>query len=107
MESKISTQYTYEQLISMGKIYYSGKANDFQIGKYELIRAELFTELQLLNPKAKDKGTAAYIWGAIERCNHNKQEEEQCLNDQARANAHTTHNQLLNYDLAAKQKERK
>jgi hypothetical protein len=89
--------YTAEQLINMGKVYYSGKANKFQAEKYEAIRAGLLAELRAINPAAQDSGSAEYIRGAIESAIREKNKHEKQLNDQARANMQTAHNQLKNY----------
>ena len=96
-----------DQLAAMGKIYYSGKANAFQKSKYEHIRAELLRELRELVPTARDDGTALYLFLAVRSARQEREKDEKKALEQARANMQSAHNQLLNYDLEAKSKERK
>ena len=56
---------TDEQLATIGKIYYSGKATTYQISKYEAMRAGLLADLITINPQARDTGSALYIQQAI------------------------------------------
>jgi len=98
-------KYSDEQLTAMGKVYYSGKANDFQKQKYEFIQDGLLEELRQLNPKA-GKATAVYLQLAIGAALRERHDQEKKELARMRANAQNAHNNLLNYDLEAKQKER-
>ena len=98
-------KYTHKQLVAMQNVYYAGRANAWQAQKFEFICECLYNELLELNPRAKKKAPA-YMQSAIECILSNRQEKEQEINDRMRANAHTAHQQLLNYDLAERAKER-
>lgn len=98
--------YSQDQLSAMGKVVYAGKANAWQLSKYNLVRSLLLEELRSLNPDAKDTGSAAYIHGAIWAALREQHDQEKEVAARMRANAQNAHNNLLNYDLEAKRKER-
>lgn len=93
-------KYTYDQLVAMGKVYYSGKANPFQVGRYEQIQAGLFAELRSIWPEVPDrfsKNTATYLYAAIDRVLWEQKQEEKRILDGMAANAHTAHEQLKHW----------
>lgn len=98
-------KYSDEQLAAMGKVYYAGKANDFQKHKYEFICSCLLDELRQLNPKARE-ANALYLQLAIGAALRERNDQEKKELARMRANAQNAHNNLLNYDLAARAKER-
>jgi hypothetical protein len=98
--------YTDDQLTAMGKVFYSHKANTFQTNKYNHICSLLLADLQQLNPKARP-ATALYLQLAIGAALRDRNEQEKKELTRMRANAQNAHNNLLNYDLEAKAKERK
>lgn len=108
MSEELTTYHKYsaEQLTAMGKVVMAGKANAWQLAKYNLIRSCLLEELRSLNPSARDTGSAVYIHGAIWAALRERLDQGKAEMARMRANAQTAHNNLLNYDLAAKQKER-
>lgn len=108
MSEKLTTynKYTANQLTAMVRVITAGKANAWQKAKYDLVRSCLLEELRSLNPQAKDSGSAVYIHGAIWAALRERHDQEKAALASMRAAAQTAHNNLLNYDLAAKRKER-
>jgi hypothetical protein len=90
-------KYTEAQLAGMVKVYYSGRANDWQKEKYEFIRSSLLAELHEIVPTARDTGTALYIWLAIKAAIQWNARQEKINQAQAIANAQTAHTQLKNW----------
>lgn len=90
--------YQYNQLVAMGNAYYAGKANEFQIERYEQIRYGLLDELRSMYPQVQDTGTAAYIHAAIAAHLEEKARKEKEVLDGMRANMQTAHNNLKNWN---------
>lgn len=93
-------KHTYDQLVAMGKIYYSGKANPYQTRKYEYIRDGLYAELKSVWPETPARfaeNAAAYLHAAIDHILWEQRRAEKRIQAGMRANMQTAHDQLLNW----------
>jgi len=105
---EVHDRYTEKQLSGMDKAFYAGKCNDWQKNKFLCIQSELYSAAVSLYPlpEHQKESSLLHLWGVL-GCyldNHNRDEKNNI--ERIRANAHTAHQQLLNYDLQAKEKER-